>query len=227
MKEQDAMALLRTATGNSEDMLFLHKALPSGIFDSWGNFVGVGPASTHSLKTVYLLSDVQNLIAEYSQEQEQSASNQTELHAWHKTKVDVIEERKAFAKKMELWEETTRTSKSFDYQARKAARKVFFELKASQLCPPISLREMEACPSYRRAVAIPKEPNNTSWLQLKPKLEKETANLAANGRSLDPLPQPTPVSAASVPSSSMEVPYMHPMLGLNLGLPPPPHSHMF
>ncbi len=226
MKEQDAMTLLRNATGNSEDFLFLHHALPSGIFDSWGNFVGVGPASTHSLKTIYLLSDVENLVAEYTRERQQNPSNQAEFQAWHKKKVDLIEERKMFAKKMELWEETTRTNKSFDYQTRKAARKMFFELKASQLNPPISLREMEACPSYRRAVAIPKEPNNTSWLQLKPKLEKEAANLAASRGPLDHCRQTTATSGTSTPSSSMEVPYMHPVLGLTLGMPPP-HSHMF
>lgn len=225
LKEQDAMALLRNANG--EDISYLHKALPSGIFDSWGNFVGVGPASTHSLKTVYLLSDVQHLIAEYTQERQKDPAGQAELRTWHAKKIELIEDRKVFAKKMELWEETTRTSKSFDYQAKKSARKLFFEHKASELSPPITLRTMEACPSYRRAVAIPKEPNNTSWLQLKPKLEKEAADLAAKGGlGADLRPSTLSTSGTSTPDSSMEVPYMHPMLGLTLGLPPP-HSHMF
>ncbi|KAH7359970.1 hypothetical protein BKA66DRAFT_514829 [Pyrenochaeta sp. MPI-SDFR-AT-0127] len=224
LKEQDAMALLRNANG--EDISYLHKALPSGIFDSWGNFVGVGPASTHSLKTVYLLSDVKHLIDEYTQERLQDPAGQTELRTWHAKKVELIEERKVFAKKMELWEETTRTSKSFDYQAKKSARKIYFELKASELSPPITLRTMEACPSYRRAVAIPKEPNNTSWLQLKPKLEKEAADLAAKGGLTDLRTSTLSTSGTSTPDSSIEVPYMHPILGLTLGLPPP-HSHMF
>ena len=226
LKEQDAMTLLRNAPGIGEDISYLHKALPCGIFDSWGNFVGVGPASTHSLKTVYLLSDVQNLLDDYRQEMQQTPSGHADMRPWHNKQVDLIEERKIFAKKMELWEETTRTTKSFDYQAKKSARKIFFELKALQLTPPVTLREMEACPSYRRAIAIPKEPNNTSWLQLKPKLEKEAADLAAKGGSSEYRSQTSSTSGTSTPNSGMDVPYMHPALGLTLGLPPP-QSHMF
>ncbi|CAO2658709.1 Nn.00g064320.m01.CDS01 [Neocucurbitaria sp. VM-36] len=229
LKEQDAMVLLRNAGG--EDISYLHKALPSGIFDSWGNFVGVGPASTHSLKTIYLLSDVQKLIAEYTQERQRNPDEHDELRVWHATKVDLVEERKAFAKKMELWEETTRTTKSFDYQAKKSARKAYFEHKALQLNPPISLREMEGCPSYRRAIAIPKEPNNTSWLQLKPKLEKEAADMAAmraQGGTPDLHPITCSTSGTSTPNSSMEIPqpFLPPILGYPVG-PPPPHSHLF
>ncbi|KAJ4365211.1 hypothetical protein N0V83_008829 [Neocucurbitaria cava] len=230
LKEQDAMVLLRNANG--EDITYLHKALPSGIFDSWGNFVGVGPASTHSLKTVYLLSDVQKLIAEYTQERQRNPEELAELRAWHAKKIDLVEERKAFAKKMELWEETTRNTKSFDYQAKKSARKAYYEHKAMQLSPPITLRELEACPSYRRAVAIPKDPNNTSWLQLKPKLEKEAADLAAlraQGGTPDPHPTMCLTSGTSTPLGSNTVPsqpFLPPLLGYPVGLPPP-HSHLF
>ncbi|KAF1849894.1 uncharacterized protein K460DRAFT_270293 [Cucurbitaria berberidis CBS 394.84] len=229
LKEHEAMVLLRNANG--EDISYLHKALPSGIFDSWGNFVGVGPASTHSLKTVYLLSDVEALIAEYTRERQQDLDWHAELRSWHAKKIDLVEERKTFAKKMEMWEETTRTSKSFDYQAKKSARKVYFERKALQLNPPISVRDMEACPSYRRAVAIPKEPNNTSWLQLKPKLEKEAADLAAlkvQGGTLDSHISTASTSGTSTPNSNMEMqqPFIPHILGFTLGLPPS-HGHLF
>lgn len=229
LKEHDAMAKLRNSNG--EDISYLHKCLPSGIFDSWGNFVGVGPASTHSLKTVYLLSDVQNLVAEYNRETQEKASDQAAMRTWyttwHSEKISLVEERKAFAKKMELWEETTRNTKSFDYQTKKTARKAYFEHKASQLNPPINIKVMEECPSYRRAIAIPKDPNNTSWLQLKPKLEKEAADLAAKGGLPEYRPSTTSTSGTSTPNSSLETqPYMHSLLGMTIGLPPP-HSHLF
>ncbi|KAH8730183.1 hypothetical protein GQ44DRAFT_578127, partial [Phaeosphaeriaceae sp. PMI808] len=178
LKEHDAMVMLRDANG--EDISYLHKCLPSGIFDSWGNFVGVGPASTHALKTVYLLSDVQKLVAEYINLKARNTDPSTwtpELYAWHDPKVELVEERREFATKMENWEEMMRSERSYDYSAKKTARKAFFQQKASELIPAISLREMECCSSYRRAIAIPKEPNNVSWLQLKPKLEKEAAEL--------------------------------------------------
>lgn len=233
LKEQDALVMLRNANG--EDISYLHKALPSGIFDSWGNFVGVGPATTHSLKTVYLLSDVQKLIAEYAQERQKNPDGHAEMRTWLATKVNLVEERRAFAKKMELWEETTRSTKSFDYQAKKSARKAFFEHKAVKLNPPISLRDMEACPSYRRAVAIPKEPNNTSWLQLKPKLEKEAADLVAmrtqRGSDLTPdvHPPASLTSGTSTPNSSMESqqPFLPSISGFALGLTPPHSHHLF
>ena len=50
VKEHDAMVVMRTV--GIDDVSLLRKCLPSGVFDSWGNFVGVGPASTHSLKTI-------------------------------------------------------------------------------------------------------------------------------------------------------------------------------
>ncbi|KAF2127115.1 hypothetical protein P153DRAFT_295355 [Dothidotthia symphoricarpi CBS 119687] len=180
VKEQDAIVLLKDA--NRENFSFLLKCLPSGVFDSWCNFVGAGPAKTHSVKTVYLLSDVKKLVADLVLEKEQNPFlGHDEMRAWMEKKVELIEERRSFARKMEQWEDATRSTKSFDYQARKSARKAYFESKASKLNPPISLREMEFCPSYRRAITIPKEPSNASWLQLKPKLEKEAADLAAQG----------------------------------------------
>jgi len=134
------------------------------------------------LKTVYLLSDVQKLVAEFVKEsKENHATWHAEMRTWVANKAKAVEERREFARKMELWEDIARTSKSYDYQGKKEARKLYFEEKASKLAPPISLREMEMCPAYRRAVAIPKEPNMTSWLQLKPKLEKEVADLWMEG----------------------------------------------
>lgn len=230
LKEHDAFVLLKDAEGR--DISHIYKCLPSGIIDSWGNFVGVGPATTHSLKTIYSLPDVQNLIAEYIAE----SKNHTEpedLHSWYASwvteKVKAIEERKVFAKKMELWEETTRTSKTSDYQAKKAARKAFFQVQASKLTPPISLRTMEVCPSFRRAVAIPKDPNMTSWNQLRPKLEKEAADFIAKGSPPVSRLSTAPLSGTSTPTSSIGIShaYMHSMLGMNLDLPRPPHNHMF
>ncbi|KAF2467040.1 uncharacterized protein BDR25DRAFT_305840 [Lindgomyces ingoldianus] len=191
IKESEALAMFKDANG--EDISFVQKCLPSGIFDSWGNFVGVGPAHAHSLKTVYLLSDVQMLVADFVKEsRDNRVSWHAEMRTWINNKVKVVEERREFAQKMEHWEDATRTSKSCDYQGKKEARKTFFVEKAAQLTPPISLREMELCPSYRRAVAIPKEPNMTSWLQLKPKLEKEAAELTANGGRFNDSMRSTP-----------------------------------
>jgi hypothetical protein len=240
LREHDAMVLLRSATG--EDLSFLHKCLPSGIFDSWGNFVGVGPATTHALKTVYLLSDVQRLVAEYNILKARNIDPSTwgaELHAWYDPKVELVEERRAFAHKMEGWEETMRGERTHDYSNKKAARKKYFLEKASELSPAISVREVECCPSYRRAIAIPKDPNNTSWLQLKPKLEKEAAELKANGGPPEDRPATASASRNSTPIRIVEQPqpmrsYQHPPLpgiGYALGIHghplAPPHSHMF
>jgi hypothetical protein len=234
LREHDAMVLLRAADG--EDLFFLHKCLPSGIFDSWGNFVGVGPATTHALKTVYLLSDVQKLVAEYNNLKAQNqdpASWSAELHAWYDPKVALVEERRAFAHKMEGWEESMRSERTYDYSAKKAARKKYFQNKASELSPAISVREMECCPSYRRAIAIPKDPNNTSWLQLKPKLEKEAADLKVKGGPPEKRPPASSASGASTPMRVMEQPqpqrpFMLPPIGYALGyhpgLGPPPNS---
>jgi hypothetical protein len=217
-----------------DDVSVLRKCLPSGVFDSWGNFVGVGPASTHSLKTIYLASEVGKLADEV---RNAAALHPTtwsdEIRSAMAQKFAVVEERRAFARKMELWEEATRSNKASDYQAKKAARKAYFELKASQLNPPISLKEMEACPSYRRAVAIPKDPNNTSWQQLKPKLEKEAEELRKGIRLATPEIRMGTASASasgtSTPTSMHDPqPYMHSMSGSPAGFLLPsvhPHSH--
>ena len=236
IKEHDALGIMRTV--GIDDVSVLRKCLPSGVYDSWGNFVGVGPASTHSLKTIYLASEVGKLADEV---RDAAALHPTtwsdEIRSAMAQKFAVVEERRAFARKMELWEEATRSNKATDYQAKKAARKAYFELKASQLNPPISLKEMEACPSYRRAVAIPKDPNNTSWQQLKPKLEKEVEELRKGIRLATPETRMGTASASASGTStptSMHDPqsYMHSMSGSPVGflLPsvhphPHPHSH--
>ena len=188
IKEQDVGGLLKDSKG--EDLSFLQKCLPSGIFDSWGNFTGVGPATSHSLKTVYLKADVLLLVAEYERESSANRDNWlTEGRNWIAKKQEMVEERRRFAEAMQAWEDSTRQTKSFDYSQRKAQRKRYFVEKALHLS--ITLREMECCPAYRRAIAIPKEPNMTSWLQLKPKLEKEVRDLRAlGGRPSLPFPLP-------------------------------------
>jgi hypothetical protein len=182
IKENDALLLFPDANG--EDISYIQKCLPAGIFDSWGNFNGVGPASTHSLKTVYLKSDVDALVAEYIKESgENRESWHAEMRTWITDKAKVVEERRQFAHKMELWEESKRQSKAFDYHAKKQARKKYFTEKAMQMDPRITADELKLCPAYRRAVAIPKDPNNASWLQLKPKIEKEVADLLGKERA--------------------------------------------
>ncbi|KAJ4349014.1 hypothetical protein N0V95_004951 [Ascochyta clinopodiicola] len=229
VKEHDALVMMRMV--GIDDVSLLRKCLSSGVFDSWGNFVGVGPASTHSLKTIYLLSEVQKLETEIRDATRlYPATWSAELRPGMAERAALVEERRAFARKMELWEEATRSNKASDYQAKKAARKAYFEHKASRLDPPISVKEMEACPSYRRAIAIPKDPNNTSWQQLKPKLEKEAAELGL-GRLATPESRIGTASASasgtSTPTSMQgHPPYLHAMPGLPVGLVLPfPHAH--
>lgn len=205
-KEHDAIALLKGLNG--EDISFIQKCLPSGIIDSWGNFVGAGPAQTHSLKTIYLTTDVRKLVDAFNKEsQENPASWHAEMRTWLSEKQQVVDERRAFAKKMEAWEDSTRVSRSFRYQNKKDARKMYFLEKASQLDPPITLRELERCPAFRRAIVIPKEPSMTSWLALKPKLEKE-------------------VSDARL-SLLRELPVEHPLHQMLFNTPPIPDPDMF
>lgn len=230
IKEYEAMALLKGPDG--EDVSFIRAALPSGIYDSWGNFVGVGPASTHALKTIYLRSDVEKLVAEYKRELRERASDATEPSTWIATwlaaKAQKIEERQAFAKKMEQWEEMQRTARTAEYSSKKSRRKAYFKEKAAQLTPPIGIKELEACPSYKRAVTIPKDPNNTSWDLLKPKIVKEAAQNAAR-RGLDDSHPPTAsTSGISTPTGSMNpYPHTHLYLGTIMGLPQADHHHMF
>jgi hypothetical protein len=185
IKESDASSLFKDAEGN--DLSYLSKCLPSGIFDSWNNFVGVGPAHTHSLKTVYLLSDVQALkfsyLAYLSSDPAPSAADQRN---WISSRQKIIEERRDFARSMESFEDKSRTNKSYSHASKKEQRKLFYAEKAAKLSPPIALSTMAMCPSYKRAIAIPKEPSMTSWLQLKPKLENEARDVLEVARMLDP-----------------------------------------
>ncbi|KAF1928554.1 uncharacterized protein M421DRAFT_100880 [Didymella exigua CBS 183.55] len=228
VKEHDALISMRDV--GIEDVTFLRKCLPSGVFDSWGNFVGVGPASTHSLKTIYLLSEVNKLQCEVRAAAELYPDTwSAELRPRMAQKFAMVDERRAFARKMELWEEATRNSKASDYQAKKAARKVYFEDRASKLDPPIGLKEMEACPSYRRAVAIPKDPNNTSWQQLKPKLEMEAAELRLGRATPETRLGTASASASGTSTPSNMQPYHHPIPAF-LAMPPhhphhPYHAH--
>ncbi|KAF2266644.1 hypothetical protein CC78DRAFT_566714 [Lojkania enalia] len=211
IREPEARALLKGSNG--EDISFIQKCLPAGIFDSWGNFVGVGPAHTHSLKTVYLLSDVENLVAEFIREsRENYVSWHAEMRTWISNKSKTVEERREFARKMELWEDMTRTTKSYNYQEKKDARKLYYIEKAGKLDPPINAKLVEHCPSFKRAIAIPKEPSMNSWLQLKPKLEKEAFEIARGltsgvrqespflGGIISPLPLLTDVSTPPMQS---------------------------
>lgn len=238
IKEQEALNIMRAV--GIDDITVLRKCLPSGCFDSWGNFVGVGPASTHSLKTIYLRSEVTALKDEF---RDAAALNPTgwsdDMRPKMAEKFAIVEERRAFARKMELWEEATRNTKASDYQTKKAARKEYFALRASQLDPSIDVKTMEACPSYRRAVAIPKEPNNTSWQQLKPKLEKEAKDLREGLRLATPETRGGTASASasgtSTPTTMSDPqPYaLHSMTASPAGflmhptLQPHPHPHPY
>jgi hypothetical protein len=175
VKEHDVLGMLKEA---SEDhMLELLKCLPVAIFDSWDNYVGVGPGNTHPQKNVYIREDVEKLLAEYTQQRDENAATwHAECRVWMSEKERVVQERHDFARKMELWEDQARQSKSSDFQEKKTARKKYFKEKATELTPPISEKELQLCPSYRRAVVIPKLPNMLSWSQLKPKIEKEAAD---------------------------------------------------
>ncbi|KAF2635926.1 hypothetical protein P280DRAFT_436439 [Massarina eburnea CBS 473.64] len=211
MKESDALMLLFKDASN-EEIMNLRKILPSGIIDSWGNFVGVGPAETHSLKTVYLISDVKTLFGNFE-------GGNTPYQ------MEVVNARLTFAKAMQEWEDKSRQTKSFDYHQKKKARKVYFTEKASQLVPPITLHEMESCQAFRRAIAIPKEPNMTSWHQLKPKLEKEAANLRAGGHVLASQ-LGFPISGSSTPSSNPQARGGLPNSQLGYSVPGSSASHM-
>jgi hypothetical protein len=226
VKDYDAMGVFMIT--NTEVLSLLRSALPSGIFDSWGNFVGVGPASTHALKTIYLRSDVQKLAAEYHQEcgerGSQSGETPSWIAEWLAPKVKKVEERQIFAKKMEQWEEMQRSNKTSEYSGKKSRRKTFYKEKASQLTPPISVKELEDCPSYKRAIIIPKEPNKISWDQLKPKIIKEVAENAAK-MAADGLRSRAPTastSGISTPTGNIEgqVPRPQPpFLGMMLSHP--------
>jgi ketosteroid isomerase-like protein len=149
---------------------------------------------------VYLLSDVQDIIAEYMDlSKANSATWHFDKHAWMAPKIEAVAARREFARSMEFWEEATRSTKSWDYREKKDARKEYFLHKASQLSPSIGLDEMEMSSAYRRAVAIPRDPSMNSWLLLKPKLEMEVAEL----RGLDHLASSNPSSQNTNPSTPL------------------------
>ncbi|KAF2117744.1 hypothetical protein BDV96DRAFT_570822 [Lophiotrema nucula] len=199
IREHDARPHFKGTNG--EDISFIQHCLPSGLVDSWGNFVGVGPAHNHALKTVYLLSDVQKLVEEFKREnRENIVSWHAEMRTWMSNKAKVVEDRRTFARKMEQWEDLTRSSKSYTYQEKKDARKRFFIDKASELSIPIDPRIMERCPSFKRAIAIPKDPSMNSWLQLKPKLEKEAHEVSLE-KGKSPSESSVPTTGTSTPIS--------------------------
>ncbi|KAF2005012.1 hypothetical protein P154DRAFT_519048 [Amniculicola lignicola CBS 123094] len=213
LKEPEVVELLKDDDG--ENISFLRKCLPAGVVDSWGNFVGAGPAHTQSLKAVYLRSDVEELVAEFIRESRDNyVSWHAEMRTWMNNKAAVMEERRAFARKMELWEDVTRTSKSHDYQGKKDARKAYYIEMAAKLSPPISALELSYCGSYRRAIAIPKDPNMISWQQLRPKLETEVGELRASGTRLEDLPPIHSTSGTATPDTSIPNAPVIPMLPL-------------
>lgn len=211
IREPEAIALLQDQ--NAEDMADLQKCLPSAILDSWGNFVGVGPARSNSLKTVYLQSDVQKLVADFNQEsQANHATWHAEKRTWFTERKNVVNSRREFARAMEIWEEIARASKSYDYQGKKDARKLYYLNKVRELTPPLRSHialQIDLCPAFQRAVAIPKNPTMSSWLQLKPKLEQWAAEFEENGNNN---PSPIPSTGLSTPSGT-PTPIMDDSLG--------------
>jgi hypothetical protein len=182
IKHHEAVSLLKGTNG--QDLSFLCDSLHTGILDSWGNFIGVGLASKHARKTVYLRSDVLGIFTDYNTEYRKSVFDADKTPSWTAkwlaAKIKKVEERRTFAIKIEQWEKTQLLCKTSENSGRKSRRKHFYKEKASQLTPPINAEELEACPSYRRAITIPKEPNDISWGQLRAKIIRETMTNAAN-----------------------------------------------
>jgi hypothetical protein len=204
VREDEVGPLFRSQS--RQDDTFLKKCLHSGTINSWCNFVGVGPARTHSLKTVYLVSEIERLVADFQElvasipgdSEEDLIAGNAEIQTWVTAREKIVEERREFARKMEFWEDRLRASRTQDYQGKKNARKWYFIMQAAALTPPITALELEQCPAYRRAIVIPKEPNQTSWNQLLPKLEKEV--VAYRERMID-VAQPSSVSIADTTTS--------------------------
>ena len=175
-KESDALEILKEV--DDDHIMDLFKCLPVAIFDSWDNYVGVGPGNTHPQKNVYLERDVRQLVSEFKERRDADPSAwATACRTWMDEKQKIVQERHDFARQMELWEDHARQTKSSDFHEKKTARKKYFQEKAAEMNPPISEKELALCPSYRRAIIIPKMPNMLSWSQLKPKVEKEAADL--------------------------------------------------
>ncbi|KAF2280630.1 uncharacterized protein EI97DRAFT_346432, partial [Westerdykella ornata] len=170
---------------NGQDLFYLQSCLDFAYIDSWGNYAGVAPYFAQSWssvqrphKIVYLRRDVQAIVEEYAQRsRENPAPWPADAGSWATTKSDAAARRRRFAHDMERWEVTCRTEKRQDNSCRKAQRREYFVNMALQLSPPITLQEMEKCPSFLRAIAIPREPKNSSWMQLRPKLELEVEQL--------------------------------------------------
>ncbi|KAF1976110.1 hypothetical protein BU23DRAFT_60907 [Bimuria novae-zelandiae CBS 107.79] len=175
-KDNDIVEILKEV--GDDHVYDLLQCLPVAIFDSWDNYVGVGPGNTHPQKNVHVIGDAHKLVAEFKKERDANpATWHAECRVWMDEKKKDLQERHDFARKMELWEDHARQSKSSDFHEKKTARKKYFQEKAAELNPPISEKELQLCPSYRRAIVIPKMPNMLSWSQLKPKVEKEAAAL--------------------------------------------------
>jgi hypothetical protein len=188
IKEHEAVTQFKEQVGEDTDGVssLLLKCLPSAVLDSWGNFVGTGPSPSHSYKIVYLKTQLQSFITEYQQHrqaQEGPDAWDVEADPWITSKIEAVIAQREFALKLQHWEENNRHSRSLDYQDKKDARKQFYIEQASKLTPPISAGELSLCGAYKRAIAIPKEPNMVSWMQLKPKLEKEIAEVKEKARN--------------------------------------------
>lgn len=159
---------------NGNKIASLRSCIPSATIDSWGNFVGAGPAMFPHHKTVFLRSDVDSILHEYESNLDpDSADWEEQLEKFNHEKSEYVEERQEFAKKLQDWEESVRQTKKATNQTNKEARRAYFIEKAASLYPPMPKDILERCPSYKRSVAIPKEPNMTAWVQLKPKVEAE------------------------------------------------------
>jgi len=164
--------------------------------DSWGNYLGAGPAQSHSLRTIYRRRDVVKFFKELKEFRQQHSNldlNDPEFVAKVKAAADAREElvnkRREFAAKMEHFEEKQRTTKTFEHQRNKDARKAFFaEKAAAEFVPPMLTTELEGYDSYRRSIAIPKEPNQSTWNHLKPKLEADRQSRLKGQKTVPPPP---------------------------------------
>jgi hypothetical protein len=175
------MASIPMPSENGEELSSLMRCLPSGVLDTWGNFLGVGPATTHSLKTVYVRDDVEKLVAECTARLKANDFVWTEeAKTWIREKTKLMEERRAFAQQIERWEEKSRQAKSLQNHNFKESRRTYFAQRANEFDPPMLLAEMQGYRAFDRSIKITKPPNLSCWQMLKPKLEVErAARLAA------------------------------------------------
>lgn len=173
--------ILKPSMENSDDLASFWRCLPSGVLDTWGNFLGVGPAQTHSLKTVYVKADVDKFAAECQARLKKNNNVWTDDdRAWVRERTKLMEERRAFAHKIEKWEEKSRAAKTLQNQTFKESRRTFFTERGNEFDPPMLQAEMEGYKAFDRSIKITKSPNVACWQMLKPKLEAErAAKLAA------------------------------------------------